>query len=150
MKITVSVTKSLDQDCGLCYLHLPIFSLHTHTYTHTHTHTHTHTLLCCCKIKSSCAGPHKLCVQGYNHQCGMHASDVMHTWKSMCSIDSSMLKLFEFTNLSVFFFLPYAWMILSCSTSCEGHKLWKLNCPLVLSTCCNWELLFTDHYDLRK
>ena len=57
MKITVSVTKSLDQDCGLCYLHLPIFSLHTHTRTHTHTHK----LLFCCKIKSSCAGPHKLC-----------------------------------------------------------------------------------------
>ena len=30
MKITVSVTKSLHKDCGLCYLHLPIFS---YTYT---------------------------------------------------------------------------------------------------------------------
>ena len=25
-KITASVTKSSHQDCGLCYLHLPIFS----------------------------------------------------------------------------------------------------------------------------
>ena len=26
LKITVSVTKSLHQDCGPCYLHLPVFS----------------------------------------------------------------------------------------------------------------------------
>ena len=41
MKITASVTKSLHQDCGLCYSHLPIFS-------------YTYTLLFCCKIKSCC------------------------------------------------------------------------------------------------
>ena len=29
VKITVSVTKSLHQDCGSCYWHLPIFSYHT-------------------------------------------------------------------------------------------------------------------------
>ena len=31
MKITVSVTKSLHQDNGLCYLHLSIFFLYIHT-----------------------------------------------------------------------------------------------------------------------
>ena len=33
VKITVGVTKSSHQDCGLCYLHLPIFFLYTHTHT---------------------------------------------------------------------------------------------------------------------
>ena len=41
MKITASVAKSLDQDCGPCYLHLPDFFL-------------IHTLLFCWKIKSYC------------------------------------------------------------------------------------------------
>ena len=31
MKITASVTKSLHQDCGLCYLHLPDFFLCIHS-----------------------------------------------------------------------------------------------------------------------
>ena len=31
MKITVSVTKSLHQDCGPCYLHLPIFLFYIHS-----------------------------------------------------------------------------------------------------------------------
>ena len=31
MKITVSVTKSSHQDCGPCYLHLPIFFLYIHS-----------------------------------------------------------------------------------------------------------------------
>ena len=31
MKITASVTKSLYQDRGLCYLHLPIFFLYMHS-----------------------------------------------------------------------------------------------------------------------
>ena len=31
MKITVSVTKSLHQDRGQCYLHLPIFFLYIHS-----------------------------------------------------------------------------------------------------------------------
>ena len=30
-KITVTVTKSLHQDCGPCYLHLPIFLLYMHS-----------------------------------------------------------------------------------------------------------------------
>ena len=34
----------------------------------------------------------------------IHASKIMHTQKSMHSIDSSMLKLFEFDDLSIFFF----------------------------------------------
>ena len=38
---TVSVKKNLHQDCGPCYLHLPIFSC-------------TYNLLFCCKIKSCC------------------------------------------------------------------------------------------------
>ena len=42
MKITVSVTKSSHQDCGLCYLNLPIFFLYIHY------------LLFCGKIKSCC------------------------------------------------------------------------------------------------
>ena len=29
MKITASATKSLHQDCGSCYLHVPIFFLYT-------------------------------------------------------------------------------------------------------------------------
>ena len=41
MKHTTGVTKSLHQDCDLCYLHLPIFSC-------------TYTLLFCWKIKSCC------------------------------------------------------------------------------------------------
>ena len=40
-KITGSVTKSSHQDCGQCYLHLPIFSF-------------TYTLLLCGKMKSCC------------------------------------------------------------------------------------------------
>ena len=39
MKITASVTKSLHQDRGPCYLHIPIFS-------------YTYTLFFCWKIKS--------------------------------------------------------------------------------------------------
>ena len=31
MKITMIVTKSLHQDCGLCYLHLPFFFLYIHS-----------------------------------------------------------------------------------------------------------------------
>ena len=31
MKVTVSVTKRLLQDCDLCYLHLPNFFLHIHS-----------------------------------------------------------------------------------------------------------------------
>ena len=31
MRITASVTKSSHQDCGPCYLHLPIFFLYTHS-----------------------------------------------------------------------------------------------------------------------
>ena len=31
MKITVSVTKTLHQDCGPCYLHLPIFFFYIHS-----------------------------------------------------------------------------------------------------------------------
>ena len=31
IKITASVTKSLHQDRGLCYLHLPIFFLYIHS-----------------------------------------------------------------------------------------------------------------------
>ena len=31
IKITVSVTKSLYQDCATCYLHLPIFFLNIHS-----------------------------------------------------------------------------------------------------------------------
>ena len=31
LKITVRVTKSLDQDCGLFYLHLPIIFLYIHS-----------------------------------------------------------------------------------------------------------------------
>ena len=41
MKITASISKSLHQHCGPCYLHLPIFSF-------------TYTLLICGKIKSCC------------------------------------------------------------------------------------------------
>ena len=41
MKITASVTNSLYQDCGLCYLQLPIFS-------------YTYTLLFRLKTKSCC------------------------------------------------------------------------------------------------
>ena len=66
------------------------------------------------------------CVHGYDLECNVHASDVMRTRKSVHGIDSSMLKLFEFTNLSIFY-LPCTWMILSCITFCEGHKLWKLS-----------------------
>ena len=42
-------------------------------------------------------------MHGYNHERNVHASDVMHMQKSVHSIDSSMLKLFEFANLSGFF-----------------------------------------------
>ena len=49
--------------------------------------------------------PFTNCVHGYDHECNVHASDVMHTWKSVHGIDSSMLKLFKFTNLSVVFFV---------------------------------------------
>ena len=41
IKITMSVTRNLHQDCDPCYLHLPIFS-------------YTYTLLFCCKTKSCC------------------------------------------------------------------------------------------------
>ena len=41
------------------------------------------------------------CVHGYNHERYVHASDVTCTRKSVHSIHSSMLKLFEFANLSI-------------------------------------------------
>ena len=43
-------------------------------------------------------------MHSYSHERNVHASDVAHTRKSIHSIDSSMLKLFEFTNLLFFFF----------------------------------------------
>ena len=41
MNITASITKSSQEDRGLCYSQLPIFS-------------YTYTLLFCCRIKSCC------------------------------------------------------------------------------------------------
>ena len=41
------------------------------------------------------------CVHGYDHECNVHASNLTRTQKSMHGIDSSMLKLFEFADLSV-------------------------------------------------
>ena len=55
---------------------------------------------------------------------------------------------------SFFFFLPCAWMILSCSTSCEGHKLWKLStvywCYQPVTNENYFSPTHTDHYVLRK
>ena len=51
-------------------------------------------------------------------------------------------------------FLPCAWMILSCVTSCEGHKLWKLSTlhwcyqPVTIEN--YFSRLHTDRYDFRK
>ena len=86
-------------------------------------------------------------VHSYNHEHNMHANNNTQIQKSVHGIDSSMLKLLEFANLFVLFFLPCTWMILSCITSCEGHKLWKLS-KLVLSICHIWELLFIPRHRL--
>ena len=90
------------------------------------------------------------CMHGYYHEHNMHPSNVMRTWKSVHSIDSSMSKLFEFTNLFVFFFA------LRLDDFIMYYFLWGLylvktvNCPLVLLTCHNQELLFTcPHRPLR-
>ena len=64
----------------------------------------TYILLFCCKIKSSCAGLLKLCTYAYDHECNVHTSNITHTRKSVHSIDTSMLKLLDFTSLSIFFF----------------------------------------------
>ena len=92
-------------------------------------------------------------VHGYDHERNLHTSNVMLKQKSVHCIDSSMLKLFEFGNLSIFF-LTCAWMILSYITSWEVHKLWKLWTvhwcyqPVTIK---NYFLpTHKNHYDLRK
>ena len=47
-------------------------------------------------------------MHGYDHERNVHASDVTRTRKSVSGIDSSMLKIFDFANLSVFFFVFFA------------------------------------------
>ena len=97
-------------------------------------------------------------MHGYNYEHNVDASDVAHTWKSVHGIDYSMLKLFEFANLS--FFLPCPCMILFFIliyydfTSCEGHKLWKLSivhwCHQSVTIENYFSPAHTDYYDLRK
>ena len=45
------------------------------------------------------------CLYSYDPARNVHASNVTRTQKPMHSIDSSMLKLFEFASLSVFYFI---------------------------------------------
>ena len=92
------------------------------------------------------------CVHGYDHERNVHASDVTRTRKSVHGIDSSVIIIWICQLVRLFFFAR-AWMILSCSTSCEGHKLW--NCQLStgainLSTDNYFSPAHTDHYNLRK
>ena len=127
MKITVSVTKSSYQDCGPCYLHLPIFFLiNTLSYS---------------------APKSKIIVQaftnyvhGYDHEGNVHASDVTRTRNSVHGIGTSVLKLFKFANLSVLFCPVLGWfyhvLLPLRALNCE-------NCQLVLSICHKWELIFT-------
>ena len=133
MKITASVTKSSHQDRGPCYLHLPIFFL-------------IHTLSCLLQDKKFLCRPSQIA-------CTVTTINVTRTRKSVHGINSSMLKLFDFANFSVFL-LPYAWMILSFITSCEGYKLWKLLtvnwCYQPVTTENYFSPAHTDHYDLRK
>ena len=136
MKITASVTKSSHQDPGPCYLHLTIFFLYIHSPV----------LL---QNKSSCAGLLKLRAR-LRPWTNVHASNVTRTQKSvlipLCS---------NYLNLAICpSFFPCAWMILSCITSCEVHKLWILSTvhwcyqPVIIK---NYFLpAHTDHYDLRK
>ena len=62
-----------------------------------------HTLSCFAAKKKVLVQAFTNCVHCYDHERNVHASDIMYTRKSAYVIDSSMLKLFEFTNLSIFF-----------------------------------------------
>ena len=90
-----------------------------------------HTLSCSATKQKVLVQAFTSCMHGYDHKHNIHTSDVTCTRKSMDGIDSSVSKLFEFANLSgflLFFFLPCAWMILSCITSCEATNC--ENCQL--------------------
>ena len=77
MKIPASVAKSLHQDYdGPCSLHLPFLFL-------------IHTLSCSAAKQKVLVQALTNCVHCYDHESNVHASDIMHTLKSVYSIDSS-------------------------------------------------------------
>ena len=99
MKTTASVTKSSHQDHGSWYLNLPIFFLYIHSPV----------LLQNQKFLSR---PSQIASTIMTMNVTCTPNNLTHTQKSLHCID---------------FFLSCPWMILSCITSCDGHKLWKLS-----------------------
>ena len=118
MKIIASVI-NLHQDHGPCYLHLPIFFLYIYSPV----------LLFCCKIKGSCEGFHKLRARlrpwTWGARKRRYAYTKIHARYWFPSV--KIIWICQFAFFFFFFFLLCAWMVLSCITSCEGHKLWKLS-----------------------
>ena len=119
MKITASVTKSSHQDSGPCYLHLPTFFLYIHTPV----------LL---QNKKFLCRPSQIActVTTINVTC---TQATLRVHENPCTvIDSSMLKLFEFANLSFFFLSTVHW------------------CYQLITIENYFSPVHIDHYDLRK
>ena len=97
MKITASVTKSLHQDCGTCYLHWPIFFPYTYT------------LLFCCKIKCSCAGLHRLHAS-YDHECNMYKG-TLRIHENPCTVLIPLCSNYLNLPICLSFFCPaFGWV----------------------------------------
>ena len=102
-----------------------------------------HTLLFCFKIKSYCAGLHKMYAQ-------------LRPWtKCACKWHCSYTKIhpqYWFLYVKIIWIYQFAFFFF-CIISCEGHKLWKLSTlhwchqSVTIENC--FSSNHTDYYDLR-